>query len=350
MAGFPCQAFSIAGYRKGFDDERGRGNLFFRVANILGGQTPNFYVLENVKNLKTHDSGRTFQTICHVLTTLGYSVNAKILNAKDYSSSQNRERIYIVGQKDKWTGEPIPCPKEADEILPIPKLDSLLKDGSSCTFSFDSNTFDAHEEYKLTGHSGKSSNVSFTQIDVKYYEGKDSYFEALESRSIKEWEHYIYNGKEGHFKKVVDYISAKKNGDSSSNEFDVWDPSDDWTKDEPYQFIYQWRRKYLRKNKSSVCPTLTANMGTGGHNVPLVMCGYEDISGKPLMRKLTPEECFRFQHFPEECIESLKTVRHNGKPLSNCAKYKQVGNSVPVNVIELIAQELTPLILSEKSS
>ena len=90
--------------------------------------------------------------------------------------------------------------------------------------------------------------------------------------------------------------------------------------------LYQWRRVYVRENKSGLCPTLTANMGTGGHNVPLVLDDNGDI------RKLTPRECARFQGFSDDFVLPGE--------LPNSALYKQIGNSVSVPVIELIAKEI----------
>lgn len=96
VGGFPCQAFSIAGKRRGFLDET-RGTLFFEVARILKDKRPRYFILENVKGLLSHDSGKTYQTILGVLTDLGYTVEWQLLNSKDFGVPQNRERIYIVG-------------------------------------------------------------------------------------------------------------------------------------------------------------------------------------------------------------------------------------------------------------
>jgi site-specific DNA-cytosine methylase len=95
VGGFPCQAFSIAGKRNGFNDTR--GTLFFDIARILAEKRPRHLVLENVKGLLSHDSGKTFQTILGVLSDLGYRVEWQVLNSKDFGVPQNRERIYIVG-------------------------------------------------------------------------------------------------------------------------------------------------------------------------------------------------------------------------------------------------------------
>ncbi|MDD6245077.1 MAG: DNA (cytosine-5-)-methyltransferase [bacterium] len=98
-AGFPCQSFSICGKQKGFIDET-RGTLFFDIVRILKKKRPKAFILENVKNLTTHDKGRTLTVIIDTLNNLGYSVNYKVLNAKDFGVPQNRERILIVGSKD----------------------------------------------------------------------------------------------------------------------------------------------------------------------------------------------------------------------------------------------------------
>ena len=99
LAGFPCQAFSLAGHKKGFEDAR--GTLFFDVARIIKRHNPKVVFCENVKNLVNHDRGRTFKVIKEILEDLGYVVFYKILNSKDFGVPQNRERIYIVAfQKD----------------------------------------------------------------------------------------------------------------------------------------------------------------------------------------------------------------------------------------------------------
>lgn len=96
LAGFPCQSFSIAGRKLGFEDIR--GTLFFDIARILKGKKPLAFLLENVKNLKTHDKGKTFKIIKNTLEKdLNYKIFAEILNAKDFGLPQNRERIIIVG-------------------------------------------------------------------------------------------------------------------------------------------------------------------------------------------------------------------------------------------------------------
>ncbi|MBT3539260.1 transcriptional repressor LexA [Candidatus Parcubacteria bacterium] len=241
LGGFPCQAFSIAGYRQGFDDEKGRGNLFYDVARILKEKKPMGFMLENVKNLKGHDKGKTFKIITDTLEGLGYHIKSKVLNSMEYGNvPQNRERIYIVGFKDKKHYE---------------------------KFSFPSTV-------KLTK---KVTDLLEENVDEKYY----------------------YNGKPL-YKKLKDEVTNRNT-------------------------VYQWRRKYVRENKKGVCPTLTANMGMGGHNVPI-------IRDKKGIRKLTPLECARIQGFPM----NYKLPKHT----SDSALYKQFGNSVTVPVVKAVAVQI----------
>lgn len=97
-AGFPCQAFSIAGRREGFADAR--GTLFFEIARLVGAKRPAYFLLENVPGLLSHDKGRTFHTILCSLHELGYHVEWKVLNSKDFGVPQSRKRVYVVGYLD----------------------------------------------------------------------------------------------------------------------------------------------------------------------------------------------------------------------------------------------------------
>jgi DNA (cytosine-5)-methyltransferase 1 len=108
VGGFPCQAFSIAGKRRGFDDTR--GTLFFEIARILKDKNPKYFILENVKGLLSHDNGSTFKTIISTLDGLGYDLQWQVLNSKNFGVPQNRERVFIVGH---IRGQPRP------EVFPI---------------------------------------------------------------------------------------------------------------------------------------------------------------------------------------------------------------------------------------
>ena len=245
LAGFPCQAFSVAGYRQGFQDEKGRGNLFFELARIIKEKQPSILFLENVKNLVSHDNGNTFQVINDTLESLGYIVKSMVLNACNYGNiPQTRERIYIVCFKNEEQARNFDFPK------PI-RLEKKLKD----VIDFE-NT--------------KDDKFYYTRERCAFYDSLDTITHS--------------------------------------------------------DTCYQWRRVYVRENKSKLCPTLTANMGTGGHNVPLI----RTYDGR--IRKLTPRECFNLQGFPLDFI----------LPESLCygALYKQAGNSVVVSVITRIAEKI----------
>lgn len=247
-AGFPCQAFSIAGYQKGFSDTR--GTLFFDIEQIINKHKPKVVFLENVKNLVSHDKGKTFKVILEILQDkLGYRVFSKVLNSMTHANiPQNRERIFIIAfdplQVPNWELFQFP-----DEIQLTNKIHDILESGI---------------------------------VDNKYYYSKD----------------HLY------YPQLSDIITKKDT-------------------------IYQWRRVYVRENKSNVCPTLTANMGTGGHNVPLI----KDDFG---IRKLTPKECFAFQGYPID--------RFTLPPIANSKLYMQAGNSVTTNLIEKIGAQIINLL------
>ncbi|HPY75991.1 MAG TPA: DNA cytosine methyltransferase [Planctomycetota bacterium] len=117
LAGFPCQAFSLAGQKKGFEDAR--GTLFFDVARIVQYHQPKVVFAENVKNLMNHDKGRTFKIIKEILTNLGYMVFHKVLNSKNFGVPQNRERIYIVAFRDDIAPSSFNFPEKTDSIKVI---------------------------------------------------------------------------------------------------------------------------------------------------------------------------------------------------------------------------------------
>ncbi len=115
VGGFPCQAFSIAGKRGGFDDTR--GTLFFEIARIIREKQPRLLLLENVKGLLSHDKGNTFTTIISTLDELGYDIQWQVLNSKNFGVPQNRERVFIIGHL-RGTSRP--------EVFPIGESNKQL--------------------------------------------------------------------------------------------------------------------------------------------------------------------------------------------------------------------------------
>lgn len=242
-AGFPCQPFSIAGHRQGFDDKR--GNHFFKILDFIDTMRPKVIFLENVKNLVGHDKGNTFKTIKEEIIKREYTFNSSILNTKDYGNvPHNRERIFMIA------------------------FDKKNLNKSEFEFSFP-------EKEELS--KGIQDVLIKEKVEDRFYYGEDKYMYAmLKNEMIRD------------------------------------------------NTVYQFRRQYVRENKSNVCPTLTANMGTGGHNVPLVKTNFG-------FRKLTPRECFRFQGFPDDFKLPKIAISH---------LYKQSGNSVSVPVIYKVAKNI----------
>ncbi len=118
LAGFPCQAFSLAGARKGFDDDykgQCRGTLFLDVARICEYHKPKVIFCENVKGLAIHDRGKTFKIICKTFEDLGYKVFFQVLNSKNFGVPQNRERIYVVAFRNDIAPENFEFPEKTDD-------------------------------------------------------------------------------------------------------------------------------------------------------------------------------------------------------------------------------------------
>ena len=117
-AGFPCQSFSIAGKRRGFEDTR--GTLFFEICRVIRAKRPSYLLLENVKGLLSHDNGDTFQTILGTLDELGYDCQWQVLNSKDFGVPQNRERVFIVGHTRGQRRPQVFPLGETDQVYPEP--------------------------------------------------------------------------------------------------------------------------------------------------------------------------------------------------------------------------------------
>jgi len=270
-AGFPCQPFSQAGHGTGFDDNRGQ--LFYDVIRLLKELKPKAYLLENVRTLATHDDKKSFQIIKEELIDAGYSFIPFILNASKYVDiPQGRERIYLVGFKNE-------------------------------------NEYFFNEPIKTNIKDIKVNLSSSFKIPEKAKQALKNVSDFLDSSSVLTNDIYNKLDNEIH-KRVIE--SVKKSNT-----------------------VYQYRRYYVRENKSNVCPTLTANMGGGGHNVPIVLDG-------DFPRRLTPKECFNLQGFPVDF--KLPETFARGQ------LYKQAGNSVVVPMIKIIAQEIVRVLDENRNS
>ncbi len=240
-AGFPCQAFSIAGKRLGFEDTR--GTLFFDVARILKEKKPKAFILENVRGLVNHDGGKTLEVILSTLKEIGYSYKYAMLNAKDYNVPQNRERWYCIGVRSD--------------------------------LGLDIENFSFPEKKELTNVLSKIIET----CEDKEYQVSDRCWENIE-KFVKEKEIKI----------------------------------------SPSTLAYDIRPSRCHFVKGDVSNCLTAKMGTGGNNVPVV------ISQR---RKLTERECLRLMGYP-----------NTYKVKKGFQTYKQIGNSVVIPVISEIAEKL----------
>ncbi len=173
LAGFPCQAFSIAGHRKGFDDTK--GTLFFDVARIAKYHKPKLIFLENVKGFINHDKGNTFKTVKKTLEEMGYKVSASILNAKHFGVPQNRERIYIVAFLDK--SKSIDFDK-IKNIKRTSKLGDILEPSVDDIYTISDKLWEGHQrrkkEHRIKGNGfgycmfNESSEYTST-ISARYY-------------------------------------------------------------------------------------------------------------------------------------------------------------------------------------
>lgn len=260
-AGFPCQPFSSAGDRMGFDDDRGL--LYTQICRIVteyGGDRPKILLLENVANLIGHDSGRAYAKIQIAMKAAGYWVlpqNVAVLNTRQHTQiPQNRPRLFIVALSTAW-----------------------FKGGR---FSFPSAD-------PITRHFKTFFDTQSRADNYYYFDTTNNRYGAL----------------------IWETVSK---GDRSS--------------------VFQLRRSYVREYKTFV-PTLTANMGEGGHNVPVIV----DDWG---LRKLTPLECARLQGFEGEFATFPDET-------TRIQRYKQIGNSVTVPLVEKLAKSCLKL-LEDKST
>lgn len=154
LAGFPCQAFSIAGLRKGFADTR--GTLFFDVARIAKYHKPKLLFLENVKGFKNHDKGNTFSTIKLILEQLGYRVYADILNAKNFGIPQNRERIYIIAILNEFNQSFVLNFDKLKQIQTISQVGDILQQDVDEKYTISDKLWAGHQrrkaEHKMKGN------------------------------------------------------------------------------------------------------------------------------------------------------------------------------------------------------
>ena len=286
VAGFPCQTFSMAGKRKGFEDTR--GTLFFDLLKYLKAKKPKYFVLENVNGLLSHNGGRTFLTILDCLAKtvnrqysfstyedgLNYHIYYKVLNTKDYGIPQNRERVFIVGFRDKKHSFKFP------KKIPLElKLKDILQDNPNSKYYLRND--DIEEVKKSTYQGDRIHNINGNMSCLSAQGGN-----KLRGVGIEVDEKY--------FK-----VNPVKLGNSEKFGGSI----------------------IVGKSESSYC-LRSSNNGAG-------------VKIENKIRRLTPLECFRLQGFPDsfhkKCVDA---------GLSDTQLYKQAGNSMTVDVMAYLIKEI----------
>ena len=295
--GFPCQAFSIAGKRKGFEDAR--GTLFFEIARVARAKRPAYLLLENVPGLLSHDGGWTFAVILDTLCGLGYSVEWQVLNSKDFGAPQSRRRVYIIGYLD---------PRCAGKVLPVretdPKTLMPLLDGRQ-----DSRVYDPAGVSKtlLAKAGGMGGKTGLYAIGFDRRHGITRELDTAYTLTAGDYRGLNRN----HTQNAVLMIKeATKSGGKAAQPGDSID------------FSYadaDTRRGRVGKN-------IAHTLNTGGSQGVLTTGGR--------IRRLMPRECFRLQGFDETQIDKFLSVD------SDAQAYKQAGNAVTVNVVHALGLRL----------
>ena len=349
--GFPCQAFSIAGARRGFEDTR--GTLFFEIARFASILKPKYLFLENVKGLLNHDKGNTFKTILRALDGLGYDVEWQVLNSKNFSVPQNRERVFIIGH---LRGQ------RTRNVFPIIREDAK-SDNQQSKIEIVGNTKNPKVTSKGTGSIVYDSKGLIGTLCARdYKEPKQIAIPVLTPDRANKRQNGRRFKTDG--EPMFTLTAQDRHGVVVENEI------------KKYGTIQpNFNQSGVVYDTDGIAPTLRAYQG--GNLEPKIRVkeatkqGYAEAEigdsvnlshpnsktrrgrvGKQIantlltgesqgvvetdfkIRKLTPRECWRLQGFPDWAFDKAQEVN------SNSQLYKQAGNSVTVNVITAIAKEL----------
>ena len=286
IGGFPCQAFSIAGKRRGFEDTR--GTLFFEIARILKAKQPRLFLLENVKGLLNHDGGKTFTTILQTIDELGYDAQWQVLNSKHFGVPQNRERVFIIGHL-RGTSRP--------EVFPI---------GETCYVSrkeMRSEDIPIREEKREheinNAHESSCKNNPFVSRTVQrndsdkteWSESKTAISTTVATKQFRTEQTYIENnlGMNMIYDKLGPVYS---NGDvAQANR--VYHPEGISTS------CRGSTRTLIKPKTDSTAFALDANYYEGTSEKDFIEKKRRQLVYTPTVRRLTPTECERVQGFPE---------------------------------------------------
>ncbi len=308
--GFPCQAFSTAGKRLGFEDSR--GTLFFEIARLAAARRPPYLLLENVIGLLSHDKGRTFTAILSTLSDLGYGIEWMVLNSKDFGVPQSRRRVYIVCYLDR---------RCAGKILPVPSANrkALIQilDGPQGSRVYDANGIACT---LTSGAGGKGGKTGLYLVDPKKDQPRNAVFVDLCAGKPKLTENARCL--------TSDYGKARMSNRSA-------EMSGVLLIKEATKKGYKEAAPGDSVKLSYTCGnTKRGRVGKAFAHTLDTSCSQGIVAGGGRIRRLMPRECLRLQGFAEDQIDRLLAIT------SDAQAYKQAGNSVTVNVIEAIGRNL----------
>ena len=310
--GFPCQAFSIAGHRRGFEDTR--GTLFFEIARFAAILKPKYLFLENVKGLLNHDKGDTFETILSALDELGYDVEWQVLNSKDFGVPQNRERVFIIGHLRGERGRKVFPIGGENEKSSAKRLGINILGNTKNPNGTAQGTRDIVHDPKgivgtLTATDYKGPKQVVIPNEIKKYGVLQPNFNqsgvVYETDGISPT---IRTMQGGGLEPKIRVREATKQGYAEASVGDSVNLSHPNSK------------------------TRRGRVGEGIANTLVTGDSQGVVTSNFRIRKLTPRECWRLQGFPDWAFDKAQEVN------SNSQLYKQAGNSVTVNVIKEIAR------------
>ena len=330
VGGFPCQAFSMAGKRKGFDEAR--GTLFFDVARILAHKKPRNFILENVKGLLSHNKGKTFETILGILSDLGYIVEWELLNSKNYGVPQSRERMYIVGHLRGQSRPKVFSFREGNGVSETSRKKERERSSqvsSTITSNYKRGTHAMGEQYilepkELTKNLGQGQRVYSTNgasVSIKAGGGGQGGKTGLYKipQATKQGYEWADLGDSVNLQNLKSKTRRGRVGKQIAQTLD--------TGNQQYTIV-QATITPSRKNKSQNGRRFKDN------EEPMFTLTQNDVHGvmhnKTQIRRLTPIECERLQGFPDNWT----------KGLSDTQRYKCMGNAVTTNVVEWVVTQL----------
>lgn len=340
-AGFPCQSFSIAGKREGFGDAR--GTLFFEIARIIRDKRPLYFLLENVPGLLSHDKGQTFETILSTFSELGYYVEWKVLNSKDFGVPQARKRVYIVGYLDE---------RCAGKILPFSEANGTAliqvqgghqgkriyhQDGLSCTLT--------------SGAGGMGGKTGLYQVGIPIKENTqkgykmaypgdsiDLGYPGMNSRRGRvghEVAHTLTTGIQQGTLHFVDLSLPPLVTDESRCLNTRQDGSIHNHKGEGFGILEEASpRAVITPTKNSVRQNGRRVKAPEEPMFTITATDRHGVVYRGRIRRLVPRECLRLQGYHDDEIDRIL------KNTSDNQAYKQAGNGVTVNVIHVIGKRL----------